>query len=128
MQPTPTASETQIKEPYKKPYTMEANVEAALSYLITPITGILVFIMEKDNKFVRFHAFQSILFGVVSMGALSISESLKVILIGFILKQALSVLIALAWFYLMWQAYNDIEYELPFLGKIAKDQVYKHTA
>lgn len=113
---------------FTKPYSMEANVEAALSYLITPITGILVFVMEKENKFVRFHAFQSILFGIASMGALSIAESLKIILIGYILKQALSVFIALAWFYLMWQAYNNNAYELPFLGKIAKDQTYKPTA
>ena len=50
---------------YKKPYNLEPNVEAALSYLIPPLTGIPVFIMEKENKFVCFHAFQSILFGIL---------------------------------------------------------------
>lgn len=111
-----------------KPYTMEPNIEAALSYLLTPFTGIFVFVMEKENKFVRFHAFQSILFGIVSIGALSISDSLRLFLIGDVLKQAISVVIAVLWFYMMWQAYNKIEWELPFLGKVAKDQVYKHQA
>ena len=36
----------------------------ALAYLLGPITGILFLLMEKGNKFVRFHAMQStILFG-----------------------------------------------------------------
>ena len=110
---------------YQKPYNLEPNIEAALSYLLTPFSGAFVFIMEKQNKFVRFHAFQSILFGVVAIGALSVAESLKIILIGFLLKQAISILIAICWFYLMWQAYNKVEFELPFLGRIAHDQIHK---
>jgi len=117
--------DTNVTKTYQKPYNLEPNIEAALSYLLTPFSGVFVFIMEKQNKFVRFHAFQSILFGVAAIGALSIAESLKIILIGFLLKQAISILIALCWFYLMWQAYNKAEFELPFLGKIAHDQVHK---
>lgn len=42
---------------------MEGNLAAAIGYPIGIIALILVFI-EKDNKFVRFHAIQSLLWGL----------------------------------------------------------------
>ncbi|HEY7341468.1 MAG TPA: hypothetical protein VH591_11340 [Ktedonobacterales bacterium] len=42
---------------------MESHIAAGLSYL-TPIAGLIFFLMEKTNKFVRFHAMQSIILGV----------------------------------------------------------------
>jgi uncharacterized membrane protein len=41
---------------------MEPNIEAGLSYVLTWVTGLIFFLMEKQNRFVRFHAMQSILF------------------------------------------------------------------
>ena len=38
---------------------LDANVAAALSYLVGFITGVLFLVIEKDNRFVRFHAMQS---------------------------------------------------------------------
>src|SRR6185503_7023177 len=42
---------------------LDANVAAAISYIF--IVGLIFFFLEKENKFVRFHAMQSILVGVV---------------------------------------------------------------
>jgi uncharacterized membrane protein len=42
---------------------LDANVTALLGYLIGIIAIILIFI-EKDNKFVRFHAIQSVVYHV----------------------------------------------------------------
>lgn len=39
------------------------NVAAALCYIW--IVGLVLFFMEKENKFIRFHAMQSILYGVL---------------------------------------------------------------
>jgi uncharacterized membrane protein len=36
------------------------NMEGLLCYVLGFITGILFLVLEKDNKFVRFHAMQSI--------------------------------------------------------------------
>jgi uncharacterized membrane protein len=41
---------------------MSANIAAGLSYVLGWITGIIFFFAEKQNRFVRFHAMQSILF------------------------------------------------------------------
>src|SRR5205807_4693999 len=55
---------------------MSPNVEAGLSYLFGWITGLIFFLVEKQNRFVRFHAMQSILF----FGGLTVIS----IILGFI--------------------------------------------
>ena len=47
-------------ENQKSALGMDGNVTALLGYLIGIVALVLIFI-EKDNKFVRFHAFQSVL-------------------------------------------------------------------
>lgn len=104
---------------------LEPNVMAALSYVIPLIMGVVVILTEKENKFVRFHAFQSIIFGVCWAGASAIAASLYIVLIGLILSPLITVIGVVTWFYLMWKAYNSKEYQLPYVGKIAHDQAYK---
>src|SRR6266536_3408205 len=41
---------------------MQPNVAAGLSYVLGWVTGLIFFLIEKQNRFVRFHAMQSILF------------------------------------------------------------------
>src|SRR5213078_1778870 len=41
---------------------MQPNVAAGLSYVFGWVTGLIFFLVEKQNRFVRFHAMQSILF------------------------------------------------------------------
>jgi uncharacterized membrane protein len=41
---------------------LEPNLAAALSYIW--IVGLIFFLMEKENRFIRFHALQSVLLGV----------------------------------------------------------------
>lgn len=39
---------------------MKADLAALLSYLAGILTGIIFYLLEKENKYVRFHAMQSI--------------------------------------------------------------------
>lgn len=119
-------AETNNQTSYEKPYNLEPNVEAALSYLLTPFTGIAVFVMEKKNRFVRFHAFQSILFGIASFVLWSIGSTLTVVFVGYFLLPIISLACAGTWVFLMWKAYNNEEFELPILGEIAKKQAAKN--
>lgn len=43
---------------------MDPKVAAAISYIW--IVGLIFFFLEKENRFVRFHAMQSILFGIAN--------------------------------------------------------------
>ena len=51
---------------------LDANLAAALSYLVGFVTGIIFLLVEKENKFVRFHAMQSTLLfaGIVAVDIL----------------------------------------------------------
>lgn len=53
--------------PTRAPQTgsgLEPNIAAALSYIW--IVGVIFYLMEKENSFIRFHAMQSILFGIAN--------------------------------------------------------------
>ena len=104
---------------------LEPNIAGALAYIVAPFSGILLYILEKEDKFVRFHAFQSIVFGIASYILWAIATSTMALLVGFVLAPVVSVVIFVFYALLMWKAYNHEMYELPILGKIVKQQMNK---
>lgn len=107
------------------------NLAAALSYALGLITGILFLVLEpyKNNKLVRFHAMQSILFSaacIVFAIVWSILVAILVSIAGFwvlTVDVPLRLLIGLGifgfWLYLMFQAYSEREYRIAWLGDFA---------
>lgn len=110
------------------------NVAGALAYLLGFITGILFLVLEpyKNDRFVRFHAMQSIIFSVACIafriawmiftGTL-ISISGYLALVTFPIGLLISFGILFFWLYLMYQAYSEREYRVPFIGEIVAKQV-----
>jgi uncharacterized membrane protein len=43
---------------------LEAHIAAGLGYFFSPILPLIFFLIEKNNRFVKFHAMQSMLLGV----------------------------------------------------------------
>ena len=69
---------------------IQPNVAGLLSYLLGWVTGLIFFLIEKDNKFVRFHAMQSmIVFGGLTIFNMVFSMILSIlgIYFGFFLFQ-----------------------------------------
>jgi len=96
---------------------MQANVAALLSYLLGFITGIIFYLIEKENKFVRFHAMQSI----IVFGALFIlSFVLGLLLFTAVLLPFLWVIQIILWIVLMVKAYQGQYFKLPIAGDIAE--------
>ena len=101
------------------------NVAGALAYLLGPLTGIVFLVLEKENRFVRFHAAQSITIGLIWI-ALSIVLSIISIVpvIGWLIGILLSLVMGLGglvlWLFLMWQAFQGKEWEAPFAGPLAR--------
>lgn len=91
------------------------NTVAALAYLLGWLTGIIVLLVEKD-KFVRFHAMQSI----AIFGALTVF--LWIPIIGWLFGPIIGLIL---WLVLMWKAYQGEEFLLPVVGDFAKKQVAK---
>lgn len=107
----------------------DPNVLAALAYIIPPpitfLSGIAFLLIEKENRFVRFHSIQSLLFGIAVYAILAVNNSLRAIIIGNFLDPVLTIASYLVWLYLIWKAYTNEEYQLPFIGRIAKEQSEK---
>jgi uncharacterized membrane protein len=92
----------------------ESNVKAALTYLVGWLTGLIFLLTEKEDKFVRFHAAQSLVFfGLITL--ISIIPFLGQLL-GLILWPLSLVL----WVVLMFKAYKNEQFELPVLSDWAK--------
>lgn len=110
------------------------NMAAALSYALGAITGVLFLALEpyKNNRFVRFHAIQSIIFSVACVAVAivwSIIVGILVSIAGFwVLTVALpldwlfGLGIFVLWLFLMFQAYSEREYRIPWIGDIAAKQ------
>jgi len=113
---------------------MSSNVAGLLAYILGFISGIIFLVIEpyKNDKFVRFHAFQSIFFNValiVFWIAYSIVASiLGIVSLGFlaVVMGLVGLLISLAvlayWIFLMYKAYDHELYKIPFIGDLAAKQ------
>ncbi len=100
---------------------LKENVAGALSYLLGPITGILFLVMEKESRFVKFHAMQStITFG----GLWVISIVLSFIpYIGWTLLPIINIIGLILWIILLYKAYSNEWFKLPVVGDIAEQQL-----
>ena len=92
---------------------MPAEIEAALTYLLGFFTGILFMLIEKDSKFVRFHAIQStIFFG----GAFVINIVVNIIpILGQLASLLISIFLVVMWILLMVKALQGKYYYAPFV-------------
>lgn len=107
----------------------DSTLLAAIGYPIG-IIAIIMYLTRKDDKFLRFHSLQSILFWVawiVIWIAFSVVSIILTIVTGGIfgicsglLSLVLIVLMFVGCLYPAWKAYQDEEYELPVIGEIAK--------
>jgi uncharacterized membrane protein len=109
-----------------------SHLMGALTYFLSPLTGIVFLLVEKRDPFIRFHAMQSTLFGVgmiVLWIALSIATTALAIVpvvgwvIGILATLGLTILGFVFWLVLMIQAFQGKEWEAPIVGKYARRQV-----
>jgi uncharacterized membrane protein len=100
---------------------LDSNVAAALCYLAWFVTGIVFLIIEKDSKYVKFHAMQSTLLFLPLSVLQMVLWSIPILgwLIGFFLWIASLVI----WLVIMFKAYQGEKYKLPIVGDIAEQQI-----
>jgi uncharacterized membrane protein len=113
---------------------LSSNVAGALAYVLGLITGVLFLVIEpyKNDRFVRFHAMQSVFFSLacVAVGiAWNILTGILFNMIGFLAFLTLpidflfSLGIFVLWLFVMYQAYSNREYRIPLIGAIAAKQL-----
>lgn len=110
------------------------NVAGALAYILGFITGILFLVLEpyKHDRFVRFHAMQSILysaFGIVFRVAwwILVDALMSITAWAGLLLLPVGLVISIGlfgfWIFLMYKAYSNQEFRIPIIGAIAAKQV-----
>jgi uncharacterized membrane protein len=118
------------------------NVAGALSYIW--IVGLIFFFIEKENKFIRFHGMQSVLYGVLWMVVMIVLVILSTVIAiisgvasaaagdaGGIIGMLLWLISMLVWLFLplVWvigliicaiKAYQGKVFKLPIIGNMAE--------
>lgn len=111
---------------------MDPNVAGLLCYLFGWVSGLIFYLIEKDDKKIRFHALQSILLSVATF-AIWIAIGIVFSILGFIpgislvaivvfplLYAVLGLGIMVIWIMLMVKAYQGEKWKLPIIGDIAE--------
>ncbi len=121
---------------------LDPKVAGALSYIW--IVGLIFFFIEKENRFIRFHAAQSLIFGIANTVLMIVLVIVGVILtfamgiggamIGGVIGTIMSMLVWLIWL-LFWlvsmglliglifaavKAYQGHMFKLPIIGNMAE--------
>ncbi|WP_049899342.1 SHOCT domain-containing protein [Halococcus agarilyticus] len=106
---------------------LESNVAAALSYVLGFVSGIVLYLIEDDDRFVRFHAAQSIaVFGGLAVADLVASVAFVAVgldPIAGLLNGLLSLVTIGLWAFLILTAYQGKTNRIPVAADVADELV-----
>jgi len=111
----------------------DSKLFGALCYIIGVLVPLFVLFTEKkENKFLAFHAWQSLIFSalwIVAWVGLSVISSVASIATGgigsllFCLFLPLGLIVVVGVLFSAWKAYQGEKYKLPIIGDFAEKQV-----
>ena len=97
------------------------NVAGLLCYVLGWISGLVFILAERENKFIRFHAMQSIIvFGalnIVSLVLIAVLQRMRELPLFILLIFVFGMMLGMV---LMIKAYEGKKLKLPWLGNIAE--------
>ena len=110
------------------------NIASLLCYVCTIVTGIIFLVIEKENKEVKFHAWQAIFLGGAAIAVSIVVNILSMVLgaiVGFlgaiigIVGLLINLALFIVWIIAMIKAYNGDHWLIPVIGNLAEQQVNK---
>ena len=113
-----------MSEEKKSSTGLPSNIGGLLSYALGWLTGLVFFLIEGKDEFVRFHAMQSIIF-FGAMTVFSIVAGITSILpvlgaLGAIVGSFVWIASVVLWIILMVKAYQGERFKLPIAGDLAE--------
>ena len=115
---------------------LDPNIAGALTYVFGFVTGLIFFLLEEEDRFVRFHAVQSmVIFGtvfvlsvIVSVLSLSLAalNGMVIAIFGVVFALAwllMSLGVFVLWIYLIVKAYKGDRPRIPVAAAIADELV-----
>lgn len=104
------------------------NIASLLCYICSPLTGIVFLLIEKANKDVQFHAWQSVVFGfgymavIVALKLLAAIMGVVASVLGVIIDFFVPLVMLAAfilWIICMVKAYQGERWRIPVIGDFA---------
>jgi uncharacterized membrane protein len=98
------------------------NVAGMLCYIFPAAIVFLLIQPYNRNRFIRFHAFQSIL---LTLAWIVLHGVLAIPWFGWVLWPTMELAFVIAWVVLLIKAYKGVMFKLPAIGDIAEQQAAK---
>lgn len=102
---------------------LDENLTGLLCYILFWVSGLVLLIVEKENRFIRFHSVQSL----ITFLFLTILSYIVgyVPIVGWMISIFIWPLEIVLWIVLMVKAYKGEMFKLPVVGDIAEEQAKK---
>jgi uncharacterized membrane protein len=107
---------------------LDPNFAAGLAYLAGPFSGVVILLVERASRYVRFHAWQAVV-GLGALGALATAVLLFSFLTLFVsplaftvmyrLSEAIAILWVVAWGVCLVKAFTGRAWQMPLVGRYA---------
>jgi len=110
-----------VTENRRTSFGVDENVAAALAYSLGWLSGIVLYLAEPANSFVRFHALQSTFFFGAASAAFLVC--LAIPLLGWILAIVVFYGSLAVWLLLLFKAYKGERFSLPIVGRMVADRL-----
>jgi len=100
---------------------LSPNIAGLLCYVAAWVTGIIFFVLEQKNKFVRFHAAQSIVaFGTITVAGVILG---LIPVVGNAFSTIIGIIGFIVWIIMIVKASSGKWYKLPWAGDVAEKMV-----
>ncbi len=98
---------------------LDPKLAGALCYLLGFVSGILFVLIEKQDREVRFHAYQSTA-TFLAIFVVSVASSI-IPFFGWMIGIVLPFIALVLWILLMLKAFQGVRYKLPIVGDWAEE-------
>jgi uncharacterized membrane protein len=101
---------------------LQENIAGPLCYVLGWVSGLVFYLIETENKFVRFHAMQSIIvFGTINIIWIVIGVPFNfAYYLHYFINSILGIATFVLWIILVVKAYQGVMYKLPIAGDLAE--------
>ncbi len=126
--PSPATTREGADAPAVPSSGLPPNLAAAIAELLPLLGGIIFYAMDRKHGLVRFHAMQSIYFGaalVILSVILTVVGLIPVLgwLFALIVAPIATIVLFVVWVIAVFKAFNGVEWEIPVIGKLVKQQL-----
>lgn len=97
---------------------IDGNIAGLLCYALTWISGLIFFLTEKENKFVKFHAAQSLILFAGLQVVIIIARVIP--FVGGIIVSLVGFFNVIFWIVGMYKAYTNEYFKFPIVGDMAE--------